>query len=631
MMKHQSWRLSGGLNLVRPAITRHRVPGELVGCMNYEVRDEGCRRIDGYERFDGRPAPSYILDDEPGEEDIEAEKRRALIEPVPGDKLLGVWRYRDRTYAFSLAGDEIRMYGSSADGWARVTLGWRVAFTAGGGAAPEEGEEFASSGDAAEGVVIGHYLTSGTWAGGDAAGVLVFAYDGAGRFAASDVVTVEATAARTLTLSAVPAAQTVGAADASEYSFGFVNHNFFGVADRARMYGVSGAGNPFEFNGTMFLELSTGVTASHPTHLAVHEQHLFVGYPEGAITYSGTGLPRSFDANDGAGEIAIGDTLTDLLAGYRGSLFLFGRNLTAYLTGTSNADFAIRTLSPEAGAMHHTVVMMDQPTCLDDRGIRNVVATDAYGDFEIGTMSKPIRPLLDFKRSGAALPVAATRIRRKSQYRVWFDDGDCIVMNYVRRGNNLSAEYTRFSYDLYEKLYDPEQPGANYGRRIGILTSVCSIEDSDGRERVFFAMRASMYVYEMDAGKSFDSHPIPYFLRLPYNDFGAPFMIKRYRKLLIEVDSSLESTFFLTADFGDEAQEGERQIPHTVTGPSSFWSEGDWSAAYWDLVPVRHAEQRLHGRGRNLSVMLYSRPDVVEESHVVNGITVYYEPRRMQR
>ena len=510
------------------------------------------------------------------------------------------------------------MYGSSKTGWRAIDLGYRVAFTAGTGAAPEQGESLTAS--AVSGTVIGHYLTSGTWAGGDAAGVLVLSYAAAGRYTASAVLLVDSDNSRSVTISAVPAQQSLGTG--TEFSFSFTNHNFFGLASLVRMYGCSGVGKPFEFDGSMFVELDTGVTGSDPILIVAHQNQLFVGYPEGSISYSGTGTPRSFAVIDGAGEITIGDTLTGMVGGYKNTLFFFGRNLTAYLVGTSNTDYQVRTLSDEAGAMAHTTVLMDQPTCLDDRGIRNTVSTDEYGDFSIATISAPIRPLLDYKRDGGALPVAATRIRRKSQYRVWFSDGDCIVMNYVRRRGRLSAEYTRSAYDVFD---------ADGNASVGVITSVCSVEDSDGRERVFFTMAEKKYVYEMDRGNSFDGYRIPYFLRLPYNDFQAPHIIKRYRKLLVEVSSTFESTFSVSADFDDDGELGEQKTQQTVLGPSSFWTESDWDAFYWNSVPIRKAEQRIHGRGRNLSVALFSIPEKIEESHVVSGVTVLYNPRRMKR
>ena len=619
-METASWRLEGGLNLVRGALTRNRFPGELVGCLNVESRAEGYRRIDGFERFDGRKSPSDVLEDEVGTEADETEVRRLLIGKVPGTGRIWIWRYGDVTYAFRSDASTMKMHRSSATGWTAVALGHRVAFTAGTGDAPVSGEVIANSSSVAA-TVIGHYLTGGTWAGGDAAGVLVLDYGGASEFAASEILTVASDTARTLTISAVPTAQTIGTGTA----FDFVNYNFFGRGDRERMYGVSGAGLPFEFDGTMFLQIQTGVDGYTPIKISAHQAHLFVGYKEGSVIYSGTGKPRSYDATAGAGELAIGDELTDMLPGYRDILFIYGRNRTNYLVGTSKLDFQLKTLSDEAGAMAGTVQLMDEPVSLDDRGFRNVTATDRFGDFSIATISEQIRPLLDRKREGGILPVASVRIRRKSQYRIWFDDGDCIVLGYVRRGRAARIEYTRTEFYL--------RPDATPNRpELGIVNHACSVEDSDGRERVFATMRGFDFVYELDRGTSFDGHPIESYFRLPYNDFTAPHLVKRYRKLLLEVDSVFRASFALAADFDDDREIGARPgRSHTVSGPASFWSEAEWGAFYWNADPVRKAEQRIKGRGRNVSLVVFSVPDSIETPYVVSGVTVYYEKRKLKR
>ena len=54
--------LRGGLNLIVPAIAMK--PGNCIAAQNYEPQVRGYSRVDGYERFDGRPQPhkaSYSL------------------------------------------------------------------------------------------------------------------------------------------------------------------------------------------------------------------------------------------------------------------------------------------------------------------------------------------------------------------------------------------------------------------------------------------------------------------------------------------------------------------------------------------------------------------------------------------
>ena len=620
MIQPYSWSLFGGLDLTTSSLNRAKRAGSLIGCMNYESRQEGYRRIDGYERFDGRKSPSNILEDEAGTELVEIEKRRKAITEVPGTgDILGVFRYRGNTYAFRKdSSDVVRMHKSSSGGWVKIDLGWQVAFTAGAGDAPENGEAIGNVSSVA-GEVVSHYLTSGTWAGGDAAGILVFTYGAGTRFAESDVITVASTSARKFTISAVPSEQEITAGD----RFRFVNYNFFGQSTQERMYGVSGSGEPFEYDGTTFLTLNTGVSGAFPIDIVAHENHLFIGYKNGSVIYSGIGNPRLYTVVSGGGEIAIGDILTGLVTGYKSTLFVFGRNSTFYISGTSRANFKKKTLSEEAGAMFGTSVLMDEPICLDDRGIRTVSSTEAFGDFSIATISDRIRPLLDFKRDGKILPVAAIRIRRKSQYRIFFDDGECLVGTYIHRGRFTAIEWTRSTLDLYDSEGDPE---------VGIIKSVCSVEDNDGRERVMFSMRKSGYVYEMDRGFSFDGHPIQAFVRLPYNDLGSPVMVKVFKKLQLECDSTFISTFKMAADYHDDRELGERtKRTFLVQGPSSYWDEQAWSDFYWGAQPTRVAEARLGGRGRNLSVILYSNQTIPQPSHVFTGITVLYINRRMQR
>jgi hypothetical protein len=62
-VKAMPYPLGGGLDLVTSPMVIP--PGKATAGLNYEPHPRGYQRVDGYERFDGRPKPSeatyYIL------------------------------------------------------------------------------------------------------------------------------------------------------------------------------------------------------------------------------------------------------------------------------------------------------------------------------------------------------------------------------------------------------------------------------------------------------------------------------------------------------------------------------------------------------------------------------------------
>lgn len=124
--------LGGGLNLAASALEIS--DGECVQLDNYEINNQGdYQSLTGFERHDGRPAPSeakalngpYSSDeDELADLIIARESRRSAIQPVPGaGPVLGVFYFDDTTYAFrnNLAGDAAQLYKASDTGWQLVT------------------------------------------------------------------------------------------------------------------------------------------------------------------------------------------------------------------------------------------------------------------------------------------------------------------------------------------------------------------------------------------------------------------------------------------------------------------------------------------------------------------------------
>ena len=126
--------LKGGLNQASSVLEMQ--PGEATQLFNYEVNTLGrYQRVLGYERFDGRPAPSAAVpsglagypfsSDEDEQSALLAERtsRRLAIGPVPGDgPIRGIATYKGVTYAFrdNAQGTACVMWRSSDQGWQEV-------------------------------------------------------------------------------------------------------------------------------------------------------------------------------------------------------------------------------------------------------------------------------------------------------------------------------------------------------------------------------------------------------------------------------------------------------------------------------------------------------------------------------
>jgi len=648
MIDQEAWPMRGGMDIVTPQIERARRPYGALLMINYEPRDEGFRRSDGFERFDGRPSPYDPLN--PTENGT---ARRAAITQVPGDpaKPIAVYRYRGSVIAFRqlLASSEIAVYRSTAAGWERLQLQSRVLFRAATGTPPGNGVTVTGETSNATFRVLRTVRIEGDFADDD----------GATGYFLVDTITGQPQANETLiwagrtdgddevTLLGPPVANGIPAVLGTRAArFEFTTFNFRATKTYEGFYGVSGTGHAFaiqeEAGELIFYPVIPNPTETsvleHPTHVAAHQNHLFLGYPSGRVTHSSLGEPFLFDAIEGAAEFGLGDETTGFVAGYRDRLLVFARNKTSMLTGTSEQDWHLGTVSDEAGCMAGTAQLLDEPVVYDDRAIRSLSATDDFGDLAIADVSAAIRPFLDTKRARGAQPLMALRSRRKSQYRVFFDDGDVVVLTAMRdRRGALVYVCSLMRYLLANDI-------------TLVFDNAVSVEDENGRERIFatggtlnvtatsYERTPTGYVYELDRGNLFDTTTIPFYVQLPFNDFGNPQLIKAYRKIALEVDTYGETIEGAQFRIGADFDQSERNTPQgrgsfKAVGQASLWDRVEWSRFLWSGTAIRRAEARINGRGRTIAPVIYGAGRVEsgagEEPHIITGITIQFEPRRL--
>lgn len=683
-----SFALKGGLDLVSPALA---VPASfLVSGLNYEPLAEGYGRVQGYERYNGKPAPSdaqfwllkftsgsvpiqtgdlitgtassgagYVLiapvdetgdwgagtragtlvltqvsgtftdgdeirvggvihaltdgsanaDDAPTEDLRQTYLQeaqsfyRALIQKVPGDgPVRGVAIYNGNTYAWrdtAPLSAFCNMYRASASGWNLVALNKRVNFTA--------GLVEINEGDVIDGVTSGGSATvervvrrSGSW-GTDAAGYLILSNIAA--LGGAEDVEVGGIATATI---GVITQQTIP----SGGKFHTINHNFYGAADRYRMYGCNGRGNGFEFDGSVFAQIETGMVVDTPTRVFEINNHLGFTFPGGSIQFSSITAPLEWEVITGAGEIGLGTEINDVVQAAQTAVAFFGAQKVAILEGTDSSTFLLRELTEEAGGDAWTAQKVGRIIYHDARGLRDLAATQTTGGFKAGTISELIDPYLRTKRAAGVVPVASHVCRSKSQYRLYWSDASGLTV-YMGGKKPEAIPFTMGEVQAF---------------------SCCVGELANGEAMMVGAEDG--FVYRVDSGTSFDGAGIKGFCMTPFNHLGSITLEKRLHKVTIEMQSAPSTRIGVTVmfDYADGYQPNAASGPDfLISGGGGIWDVSFWNQFYWSAPYSGKAEAFVDGAGVNMSTIIAADSMPTEAPHILQSYTLLASPRRFRR
>lgn len=164
-----------------------------------------------------------------------------------------------------------------------------------------------------------------------------------------------------------------------------------------------------------------------------------------------------------------------------------------------------------------------------------------------------------------------------------------------------------------------------------VVYTVCSAEDSFGDEILFFGSDDG-YVYQMDKGTSFDGSSIEAMLRLSYYHFDTPTRDKRFRKVQFEMtaDSSVSVQFSPDYSYSDPDVPEARTRTLSIEGSGGYWNIDNWDTFNWTGQIISTSEENLDGIGTNMGMLILSEA-TYEQPHILQGVTVHYSPRRIRR
>lgn len=580
----ESFALEGGLDLVTPYLKTP--PGRARDGMNMECLPKGgYGRIAGYLAYDGTANPTLSP---------------TVAAALPGGNTVrGVWIYEGDVYAVrDFDGTQAKLYKATSGGWSAVDLGTSLRY--------EQATDDFLEGQTVTGLTSGATATiervnysGGLIDDGSATGVL-----------ALSGVTGTFQTGEDLQVSAVTIAKAVAAQFANTLPlagrFRFVNHNFYGQNSQRRMYGVSGLGPAFEFDGTTFAIIENGASI-YPTTIAAHKDHLFLGYSEGSIITSSIGSPLEYNALTGAGEIAVGDQIQGFQLMIGGVLMIGCRNRIDMLYGNDAETWQKQPYSPHGMRGETAREIAGKVLVLDDRGIQNLAATQAYGDFSINALSYLYSDALQRLVRQGFEPIVVVS-QDKSQYRIYLGT----------QGFHLT-----FDESKYIGAFPVTLPNK--------VDCICSGEDSSGNEMILFGSDDGK-VYQMETTNFFNGAAIRWRFQLAFGYQRAATRRKQYKRVAIDAsvigeDVTVQGRSLFNFDTVPSTNYND---PTIESGGVSYWGTGLWNDFRWASPLGTQLILDTEGLGQNMAVSLVGQGN--EDSSIsFFGATAHFIYRRLNR
>jgi hypothetical protein len=455
-------------------------------------------------------------------------------------------------------------------------------------------------------------IASGGWATDDAAGYLSITGN-SGTWTDGESILVYGAARATVDGASEPSSKTLATAYGTQYAqtlqpggtYDFVNFNFEGEEGIQTMYGANGVDNAFEFDGTNFTKIRTGISSADiPNYVEAYKNHLFLGYENGSLVSSALQLPTIMSTTMGSTELIVGEGVTGLNVESKDSLAVFARNTTYILYGKSRDDWNLTTFYTGSGAVDGTVQKIHTTIFLDDRGLTSLGSTLNYGDFKQSIISEKVDPLIQKYKSRIK---TALRVREKNQYRLYFDDKTGIAMTFINGKNQGIMPFTMLDQ----------------------IICACSTENSNGDE-VLYGGFDDGYVRRLDSGTSYDGGSVSAFVRLAYFHYGTPQLKKRFREILLELAADTSTTLNIYPDFNY----GDGTVPtsttYDVTVTDDEWNVDDVSNPNLGIAVVDKARARIQGVGENMGILIRNT-SIYDKPVTLQGAVVQYSDRGLKR
>jgi hypothetical protein len=349
----------------------------------------------------------------------------------------------------------------------------------------------------------------------------------------------------------------------------FANYSFMG-AEKVAM--VGGVGQPLSWDGTTLTSLATA--PANAKYVCSYLSRLwFAGYSLNKLTVSAPGSDTDYTAPNGAIEINVGNTITNIVP-FRNTLYIFCTNAIYKLTGTSATDFAVSPVTQKMGTLYSDsiVELGGDLYFLAADGVRPISGTQNIGDVNLASVSKNVVSYATTLPSFADAPdyVVACTVPSKTQYRLFTGAAGIPATSCF---GLLGAS--------------PNQDGVfEWCQTLGITATAAATGYISGRETVLHGDYSGT-VYQQELGTDFAGTPIQGRYRTPSFAFGDPYQRKVLHKIKVFCTFLGTTTFIINPllDLNNAGVLQPGQYALSGTGGATVY---DGTAITWDSPTVTY-------------------------------------------
>jgi hypothetical protein len=203
----------------------------------------------------------------------------------------------------------------------------------------------------------------------------------------------------------------------------------------------------------------------------------------------------------------------------------------------------------------------------------------------------------------------------------------------IRESNQYRLLYSNGLGMIMRRKADGATEFGTFNFALGNETLTCSYTCEDESSRPTYWMAGSSgYVYQCERGTNFDGAEIEAFGRVGFLHHQSPAVMKRFRLCEVEVKAERELEILLhqDRDFGAQGIQQNSWTEENLIGGGGVYDLSLWDEAFWDSQLANYARFELRGSGRNLSLLLYHK-SAHTKPFVLQGVIVHFDSRRGTR